>query len=252
MRTFDGVINAGLPRSGTSSFQNAVRMIGLRSLHIWESYDSELTQGDPSGWSKNTTGAERWSRTIAARTVKTSMTLMRYDALSDTPFYLSRAELASAYPLAHSVCTLRDAESWADSMIRSSGTGRCAGGQYLAKRYGLSCPHQNNRASRSALIKAHARHHATECQGVPALNVSKPAAEVWRVLCRALPRRATAARNRCMDKVRADVAWPHAHKCAHTFFCRSTTPTTQKPRDSQNAVSLPSLLPRSKMTRRLV
>jgi hypothetical protein len=101
------VIGAGLPRTGTLSMKHALEALGLgRCYHMEEVFRA------PSR-------AAAWASYFTGGPVDWDEVFDGYGAAVDAPAYVAWRDLMKAYPDAKVVLTVRDAESWYDSMRKT-------------------------------------------------------------------------------------------------------------------------------------
>jgi hypothetical protein len=90
----------GLSRTGTSSLNEALRVLGHRAVHF---PDDAATQTEITNF-------------LARRTPELRLSLLTsMDALSDTPICATYQALDRAYPGSRFILTVRDKESWLES-----------------------------------------------------------------------------------------------------------------------------------------
>jgi len=97
------LISAGLPRTGTLSQKLAFEMLGFGPCYHWVDVISDL-EGRVPQWHRALDGEERWDEIFDG-----------FQSAGDWPGGFFYAELASAYPNAKVVLSVRDAERWEQS-----------------------------------------------------------------------------------------------------------------------------------------
>ena len=97
------LIGAGVGRTGTYSLKLAINQIGLGPCHHMEEVLHNMPVQVPL-WAAAASGRADWSRIYAG-----------YDSAVDWPTACFFRELATTFPGAKFVLTLRDPERWADS-----------------------------------------------------------------------------------------------------------------------------------------
>lgn len=198
------LVNAGLPRTGTTSFAEAATKLGLRVLHSWNA-------GRQSEQKRDMFYRKHFRDVLTG----ISGELTSYDALTDTPFYSRAVEMRRAYPNATFVCTTRAPESWADSMMY--GTRTAPGGMYFPRLFAdplLRPPYRNTTQQRRNLTRAMAVHARSVCDAVsaPRLDLRDSSQTLWSTLCAALPPAlGHAPRERCAALLAAGTPWPQRH-----------------------------------------
>ena len=101
------VIGAGLPRTGTLSMKRALEALGLgRCYHMEEVFAAHER-------------AKAWASYFTGGPVDWDQVFDGYGAAVDAPAYLAWRDLMIAYPDAKVVLTVRDADSWYDSMRKT-------------------------------------------------------------------------------------------------------------------------------------
>jgi hypothetical protein len=193
------LVNVGLPRTGTTSFQMACESVGLNTIHSW----------NPPGRTQPEHKRDYWYRENYPKVLSGAPgPLSSSDALTDTPFYSRALDFKAAFPNASFVCTTRSPSSWVDSMMFGH---LLAGGMYLPRMYGLIVPYRNNSETRHNLTRLFHEHRRDECGAVNAtpLDLRDGADELWRRLCLALP--AGPRRLACEAKRASKAPWPRKH-----------------------------------------
>lgn len=194
------LVNVGLPRTGTTSFQMACESIGLRTVHSW----------NPPGRTKPEHYRDHWYREHYAKvlTGTPGPALENEEALTDSPFYSRAADFKRAYPNSTFVCTTRSVNSWVDSMMYGH---LLAGGLYLPRLYGLAAPYRNTSETRHNLTRLFREHARDECAAVNATNLDlrDGAVELWRRLCLAMP--SEERREACERRRASHPPWPRTH-----------------------------------------
>ncbi|HEX4095678.1 MAG TPA: sulfotransferase [Caulobacteraceae bacterium] len=101
------VIGAGLPRTGTLSMKHALEQLGFgRCYHMEEVFADHARS---RAWASYFTGGPvDWDEVFDG-----------YGAAVDAPAYIAWRDLIRAYPDAKVVLTMRDADSWYDSMSKT-------------------------------------------------------------------------------------------------------------------------------------
>jgi hypothetical protein len=161
------VVNVGLPRTGTTSIAQAMRLLGFSALHTWPEGEhapeilTSFRRGEGPG----------------------IVHVTRFELLTDTPFYALRRTFERWFPQTHIIATSRPRSDWIRSMVRH---GR-AGGRFLAEMYGLRGPVYGE-ADATVLGQMYDRHHDEVCRNLPIIDLSMPDSEKWRTLCAAFPR----------------------------------------------------------------
>src|SRR6186713_1622253 len=90
----------GLSRTGTSSLNEALRVLGHRAVHFPDDAASQT----------------EITKFLARRTPELRLSLLTsMDALSDTPICATYQALDRAYPGSRFILTVRDKESWLES-----------------------------------------------------------------------------------------------------------------------------------------
>ena len=110
------LINVGLPRTSTQSFDRLFRKAGYRTSHI--------------GYGERDVGALQEFKRSGRGKIRRYMA--KYQVLSDSPYYGLIPSLRRFYPDVKLVATHRSKASWLKSMGRNPG----AGGAFLRKVYG--------------------------------------------------------------------------------------------------------------------
>ena len=101
------VIGAGLPRTGTLSMKHALEQLGFaRCYHMEEVFTDHAR-------------AKAWASYFTGGPVDWDQVFDGYGAAVDAPAYIAWRALMKAYPEAKVVLTLRDADSWYDSMCKT-------------------------------------------------------------------------------------------------------------------------------------
>ena len=101
------VIGAGLPRTGTLSMKHALEMLGFgRCYHMEEVFRAPAR-------------AQAWASYFTGGPVDWDEVFDGYGSAVDAPAYLAWRDLMRAYPDAKVVLTVRDADSWYDSMRKT-------------------------------------------------------------------------------------------------------------------------------------
>lgn len=160
------VVNVGLPRTGTTSIAQAMRLLGFSALRTWPEGEhapevlTSFRRGEGPG--------------IAHVT--------RFELLTDTPFYALRQAFEMWFPQTRIIATSRPRSDWIRSMIRH---GR-AGGRFLAQMYGIHGPVYSE-ADATVLGEVYDRHHQEVCRNLPVIDLSMPDPRKWRTLCTTLP-----------------------------------------------------------------
>ena len=197
------LLNAGLPRTGTTSFSRACRLAGLRALHSWEPSKPLGNEDQRDRWWR-----EQWNRVLHGEPGE----LLQYDSLSDNPFMFQVSRFRSAFPNATVVCTTRSRETWVNSILRCK-PNNCAGGLYLPRQHpqlGLHYPYRNDTTTRAALSELFDLHYATECiaNGALLLDLRSDSDELWTRLCTAVPAQ---YRVSCVQVQTKRAPWPGSH-----------------------------------------
>ena len=101
------VIGAGLPRTGTLSMKHALEQLGYgRCYHMEEVF---IAHERARAWASYFTGGPvDWDEVFDG-----------YGSAVDAPAYIAWRDLMQAYPDAKVVLTMRDADSWYDSMRKT-------------------------------------------------------------------------------------------------------------------------------------
>jgi hypothetical protein len=202
------LVNAGLPRTGTTALHAAAVAIGLPSVHVW---NDVLYPTSPSWLAPFDVSMPRWNGFLHGDVNGSSLD-PRYVLLGDAPFFMDSGAIAQRFPLTKILCTTRDVEDWVNSMVRFPWL---PGTLYFAHRYGLQHhidwrgkrrpPVYSNRSeSREALRDAFRAHHKAECLNATTLDLRMPPAELWRLFCAIVPARFY---DRCTEHVTKP--WPH-------------------------------------------
>ena len=192
------VLNAGLPRTGTTSFSLATRMAGMHALHSWEPQHPLGTEDRRDRWWR-----EQYEQVLLGKPGE----LIRYDSLSDNPFMFQTARFRSAYPNATIVCTTRERSKWVQSMLKCK-PHNCAGGLYLPRQFpqiALSYPYRNDSATIDSLSALFDLHYQTECSNATLLDLRMSSNELWRRLCSVVPEQHVAP---CWSQLYAGRTWP--------------------------------------------
>ena len=192
------IVNAGLPRTGTTSFSAATRLVGMQALHSWEPHQPLGTEDRRDRWWR-----EQYEQVLLGNPGE----LIRYDSLSDNPFMFQTARFRSAYPNATIVCTTRDRSTWVQSMLKCK-PHNCAGGVYLLRQFPqfpLGYPYRNDSATVDLLSAVFDLHYRTECADATLLDLRWNSSELWHRLCSAVPARYTTS---CWRQVAAGQPWP--------------------------------------------
>ena len=101
------VIGAGLPRTGTLSLKHALEQLGFdRCYHMEEVFCAHER-------------ARAWASYFTGGPVDWDEVFEGYGAAVDAPAYVAWRDLMKAYPDAKVVLTVRDADSWYDSMRKT-------------------------------------------------------------------------------------------------------------------------------------
>lgn len=175
------LFNLGLSRTGTTSLACALFAVGLRSVHDAVGTDGRNASLRIAVSIPNARAAHRrkvlvqWVQTLVdpthPRHASVLASLRAYDAFGDNPFYAIddtrttlRERLAAVIPNARFVCTSRSRETWVRSMTTRH---PYAGGDYLAGLANTTKPFREPQK----LAAFFERHEATECSGVPMLNL---------------------------------------------------------------------------------
>lgn len=117
------VIGAGLPRTGTASFSEALAILLEGPVYHGGTQVTIGPEKNIKGWTKllgrpSTESTEE--RALIESTMKSL--LDGYVAAVDTPTHLFVEEAMSLYPDAKVICTVRDPDNWAESMDRTART----------------------------------------------------------------------------------------------------------------------------------
>jgi len=147
------LINVGLPRTGTQSFDRLFRKAGYRTSHI--------------GYGERDIGALREFRQSGRGKVRRYM--VKRQVLSDSPYYGLISPLRRHYPDVKLVATHRSKASWLKSMGRNPG----AGGAFLRRVYGKG-------EDLSAIYDAH--YLKCRSSGIPLVSLERPDREKLVVL----------------------------------------------------------------------
>ena len=191
------ILNAGLPRTGTTSFAAACRLAGLSTLHSWEPRKPVGGEDGRNQW---------WRAEYEKVLLGAPGELSRYDSLSDNPFMFQSARFLRAYPGSRLVCTTRSAATWVESILHCK-PNNCAGGLYLLRQYthlNLTYPYRNDSATRTALFALFELHYRTECATATMLDLGMSSAELYSRLCAAMPPR---HHEHCI-RATTGIAWP--------------------------------------------
>jgi hypothetical protein len=101
------VIGAGLPRTGTLSMKHALEQLGFgRCYHMEEVFAAHER-------------ARAWASYFTGGPVDWDEVFDGYGSAVDAPAYVAWRDLMKAYPEAKVVLTVRDPESWYESMRRT-------------------------------------------------------------------------------------------------------------------------------------
>ena len=101
------IIGAGFPRTGTSSLRNALEMLGYDPCY----HMSEVA--------RNPIQVNFWHDILDGKTINWETIFGQYQATTDAPAAYFWRELATAYPEAKILLSVRDAEAWYDSLYRT-------------------------------------------------------------------------------------------------------------------------------------
>ena len=175
------LFNLGLSRTGTTSLACALFAVGMKSVHDAIGTDGRNASLRIALPIPNVRAAHRreilveWVKSLVDSThprhASVLASLRAYDAFGDNPFYgiddtrsTLRERLAAVIPGARFVCTSRARETWIKSMTTRH---PYAGGDYLAGLANTSKPFREPHK----LGAFFERHDATECEGVPTLDL---------------------------------------------------------------------------------
>jgi thioesterase domain-containing protein len=176
------VIGAGLPRTGTVSLKSALeRLLGGRCYHMGEVLE-------------NPEHIAFWRAVADGRRVDWSEIFFDYSAAVDTPACLYWPELIEAYPNALVVLSVRDAQSWFDSIHKTVFAPVPKDSAQLSQRSTAADAVVNRRrmpvrpeTSRSAAVAAFAEYNRKVIELVPARRLLVwEARQGWAPLCAAL------------------------------------------------------------------
>jgi len=96
------VIGAGFGRTGTASFKDAMKILGMNTYHMYDN----MKHKDSLFWLKVAEGKEANFDDVFGRDVE------RYEASIDNPSSMAWEQQLKQYPDAKVVLTIRDFESW--------------------------------------------------------------------------------------------------------------------------------------------
>jgi hypothetical protein len=153
------VIGAGLLRTGTTSLKAAVEILGFAPCYHGE--DSEAPQAWPL-----------WERALDHKTVDWDEIFDGFAATTDVPGCLFYDELAKHYPSAKVVLTIREPNTWFDSVQALLSPAFFAAhrdfpsGPLVGKKFARALGDKLD--DRAAVIAAYARHNAAVCRAIPA------------------------------------------------------------------------------------
>jgi len=247
--TWQPIMDLGLPRSGTTSFAAASHLLGMRTVHGCTHTLKPIRElgcffsGTPGGsciaWKPDEINGSGYRGSVVQKAAA--------ESLSDMPWFMVDVEaLRRAYPMLALVCTTRDGDSWAQSMLdhahgQREVRGAVAGGSaFLWHMYNRLqavpalkdlAKHKAGRSQDPSVLRPntlrafHALHENTTCADVPKLRLGATSAEKWDVFCSSVPSR---WRSRCLT-IAATTDWPHhyagasvgrsAGDCHRTSMC---------------------------------
>ncbi len=110
------VIGAGYPRTGTTSLQQALELLGFGPCcHMWELLKPEHAWRWPL-----------WGRAFDGKPADWRMLFKGFDSTVDAPGAFFWRKLSRAFPEAKVILTVRDPDSWMRSMQSGTAAGRAA------------------------------------------------------------------------------------------------------------------------------
>ena len=173
------IIGVGFQKTGTSSLREALKILGY---HVKDTSSRPLIpilRGD-------------FDRVLRM--------LRNYDAVEDTPWYMIYKELDQRIPGSKFILTLRDEESWFQSVSRHTGFLRSASHEWIYGRgMGLPKDHKENTVSIYSSHNAGVREYFRDRPG-DLLTVDFTKGDGWEQLCEFLGREVPGA------------DFPHANK----------------------------------------
>ena len=208
--TWAPIFNMGLPRTGTTAFTAASKLLGLRASHVCESFQNAKPM--------KALGSCVYNGTIAGR-CESRRSVHDFDSLSDSPwFMLDRHKLARAYPFARFVCTTRHREDWVKSMVGfAQRTGYPAGGEVLmwfaTSRIGKSVAKRGRGQVPlpDRLAEFFDVHMNTTCgDGVKRISLNDPSETRWRAVCAAVSTTSEDPQvlSKCWEQISQARPWP--------------------------------------------
>ncbi len=115
------VIGAGLPRTGTTSFSQALSILLDGPVHHCGTQVSKGESYNIKTWTKILQHTPIRSAEDEAFVMKELSQLMDgYVAVTDTPACVFVPELVKLYPDAKVICTVRDSDKWAESLDKTA------------------------------------------------------------------------------------------------------------------------------------
>jgi hypothetical protein len=176
------VIGAGFGRTGTMSLKIALETLGLKPCY----HMTEMV--------KNPTHPALWAAAGRGEPVDWAALFDRYRATVDWPGSLYYRELMVAYPAAKVILTVRDADTWYDSVANTLYSLKTATDSQRAARGGREPVLYANRiwdalfggrfADREHTIEVYRRHNAEVARTVPADRLLVyQVSEGWPPLC---------------------------------------------------------------------